>query len=105
MSSRRTSNVGKRGWSPVVTSVPPQSAREQWDAACARFVDACMDDDPEAATIALAEAFVALGRVETLPASRMAKRSQKNSTCGPPDPRTKPVPRVATGRYARAGGP
>ncbi len=87
MSSRRARNVGKRGWVPVATSVQPQSAREQWDSACARFVDACMADDPEAAAIALAEAFVALGRVET------AKRSQKNSACGPPDPRTRRHPR------------
>lgn len=42
----------------------PATPREQWDRACARFVDAVMADDPTTARVALAESFVALGYLD-----------------------------------------
>ena len=45
----------------------PPTPRQQWDWACARFVDAVMADDPNAATVAYAEALVFLSTIDDLP--------------------------------------
>jgi hypothetical protein len=44
----------------------PPTPREQWDQACARFVDAVMANDPTAATVAYAEALVFLSTIDDL---------------------------------------
>lgn len=45
----------------------PPTTRQQWDQACARFVDAVMTDQPDAAHVAYAEALVFLSRIELAP--------------------------------------
>jgi hypothetical protein len=72
MSTRRSGHAGRKRSRPrpLPTSSRPPTPREQWDQACARFVDAVMADDPDAAQVAYAEALVFLSTIDDLQVRR-----------------------------------